>query len=455
MFVTVLDGVPSEVPALLLLVPITLASVLSSWRVGLPIALIAASVYGLLILPPIGTFHIGYTQEILIAVTFGAVAIVVSVLVSRRSIASRADLIGQQRMMLLRSVSHDLRNPLNSILGASTELYDGADYDEAARKRLLRVVIDETRRIDRIVDNLLGLSRLQAGALDPRQEPTSVSEMIEPCTSRFDLIGGPDDRLEVLEPLPDVDVDVDPVQMDQVLTNLVENAVRHGGSPVCVTIGGRRGGWFRRVSGPRRRRRLLRRGALEHVRAVPSLAADLGARSHDVPGDRRGPRRFLVDRRQHRVVGPPSGSRCPVRDERGTVVVIEDHRAQQEVLRAAFEARSQRVFVAGTGAAGLELVDTVNPTLVIIDLGLPDIDGLVLCRHVRARVTCPIIVVTAETDEARVVEALDTGADDYVTKPFSVAVLLARCAGGAAPCGPRRGAWSTSRCSGPATSRST
>ena len=131
MFVTVLDGVPSEVPALLLLVPITLASVLSSWRVGLPIALIAASVYGVLILPPIGTFHIGYTQEILIVVTFGAVAIVVSVLVSRRSIASRADLIGQQRMMLLRSVSHDLRNPLNSILGASTELYDGADYDEA------------------------------------------------------------------------------------------------------------------------------------------------------------------------------------------------------------------------------------------------------------------------------------------------------------------------------------
>jgi len=157
--------------------------------------------------------------------------------VSRRAIASHADLIGQQRMMLLRSVSHDLRNPLNSILGASTELYDGADYDEAARKRLLRVVIDETRRIDRIVDNLLGLSRLQAGALDPRQEPTSVSEMIEPCTSRFDLIGGPDDRLEVLEPLPDVDVDVDPVQMDQVLTNLVENAVRHGGSAVCVTIG--------------------------------------------------------------------------------------------------------------------------------------------------------------------------------------------------------------------------
>src|SRR4029078_13191948 len=109
--------------------------------------------------------------------------------------------IGQQRMMLLRSVSHDLRNPLNSILGASTELYDGADYDEAARKRLLRGVIDETRGIDRIVDNLLGLSRLQAGALDPRQEPTSVSEMIGACTARFELIGGPEYRLGVLAQL--------------------------------------------------------------------------------------------------------------------------------------------------------------------------------------------------------------------------------------------------------------
>ena len=99
--------------------------------------------------------------------------------------------------MLLRSVSHDLRNPLNSILGATTELFDGADYDEPTRKRLLGLVIDETRRLDRIVDNLLGLSRLQAGALDPTREPMSVTEVVEQCESRFGLIGGAGDRLEV------------------------------------------------------------------------------------------------------------------------------------------------------------------------------------------------------------------------------------------------------------------
>ncbi len=237
LFAGPLESVPPEVPALILLVPITLASVLSSWRVGLPVALIAGLLYGFVVLPPFGTFRLGYTQEATITITFTAVAIVVSVLVSRRSIASRAELIGRERMMLLRSVSHDLRNPLNSILGATTELYDGADYDEATRKRLLGLVIDETRRLDRIVDNLLGLSRLQAGALDPKREPMSTTEIVEQCEARFGLIGGSGDRLEIAEPLPDVDVDVDPVQIDQVLTNLVENAVRHAGPHVCVTIG--------------------------------------------------------------------------------------------------------------------------------------------------------------------------------------------------------------------------
>jgi len=115
-----------------------------------------------------------------------------------------------------------------------------------------------------------------------------------------------------------------------------------------------------------------------------------------------------------------------VRIDQTSVVVIEDQRAQQAVLAAAFEARGHNVHVAATGATALDVVDSVDPDLVILDLGLPDVDGLVLCKHLRARTTCPIIVVTADSDERRVVEALDAGADDYVTKPFSMPVLLAR-----------------------------
>jgi two-component system sensor histidine kinase KdpD len=235
-FTWLLPDVPSEVSALLLLVPITIASVLSSWRVGLPIAVLAAFTYAFVLLPPFGEIHIGYTEEAVILVTFAAVAVIVSVVVSRRSIADRAELIGRERMLLLRSVSHDLRNPLNAILAASTDLQSGADYDPVVRKRLLALIVDETRRLDRIVDNLLGLSRLQAGALVPAREPVAVSELVEHCRSRFALISDDGDTLDVVEPLPDIDVDVDPVQIDQVLTNLVENSVRHASAPVHVTV---------------------------------------------------------------------------------------------------------------------------------------------------------------------------------------------------------------------------
>ena len=129
-----------------------------------------------------------------------------------------------------------MRNPINSILSASSDLFAGADYDARQRKHLLGVVIGETRRLDRIVDNLLGLSRLQAGALAPSLEPVSAAEIVEQCRSRFPLIGADSDTLIVAGDLPDVDVLVDPVQIDQVLTNLVENAVRHAPAAVHVTV---------------------------------------------------------------------------------------------------------------------------------------------------------------------------------------------------------------------------
>jgi len=96
------------------------------------------------------------------------------------------------------------------------------------------------------------------------------------------------------------------------------------------------------------------------------------------------------------------------------------------VLTAAFEARGYRVQVASTGREAAHLARILTPDLVILDLGLPDVDGLDLCRHLRALLRCPIVVVTAEAFEGRIVEALDLGADDYVIKPFSMPVLLAR-----------------------------
>ncbi len=109
-----------------------------------------------------------------------------------------------------------------------------------------------------------------------------------------------------------------------------------------------------------------------------------------------------------------------------TILVVDDEPAIVRALTAALEARSYRVVQATSGLAALDRAAAEGPALVILDLGLPDIDGIEVCRRIRQWSQVPIIVLTAEGADDRKVAALDEGADDYVTKPFSVPELLAR-----------------------------
>jgi two-component system KDP operon response regulator KdpE len=124
--------------------------------------------------------------------------------------------------------------------------------------------------------------------------------------------------------------------------------------------------------------------------------------------------------------GPASLSRSRRPDDALLALIIEDEPAQQFVLRTALEARSMKVTSASTGLDALRLLAVREPDLVTLDLGLPDFDGVELCRRIRKIVKCPIIVISADGDERRMVEALDVGADDYVTKPFGTEMLMAR-----------------------------
>ena len=121
-----------------------------------------------------------------------------------------------------------------------------------------------------------------------------------------------------------------------------------------------------------------------------------------------------------------SRSRSRKPDERLLVLVVEDDEGLQRLLHGALERRGLRVVVAGTGREALRVVGLHDPQLVVLDLGLPDLDGIEVCRRLRATKRCPIVVVTADGDEERMVAALDQGADDYVTKPFAMDVLMAR-----------------------------
>jgi len=108
------------------------------------------------------------------------------------------------------------------------------------------------------------------------------------------------------------------------------------------------------------------------------------------------------------------------------ILLVDDEAAIQRAVGPLLRARGYEVEIAGTGAQALQSVAARAPDLIVLDLGLPDLEGTEVCRRVRAASNVPIVVLSARGAEADKVNALDLGADDYVTKPFGPEELLAR-----------------------------
>lgn len=241
------DDVNRAIPAMLLLVTVLLAGLLGGRLVALGVALVAAIGFAVL-LPPIGSPRVEPAEDIAALVLFVAVAAIAGLLLSTIVLSDRRRLSAEQgtveallrvdhdRAALLRSVSHDLRTPLATIRAAATDL-QGFDHDPATRTHLLDLVIDESERLDRIVGNLLSLSRIEAGALLPERQPVDMAELVAACAARLQRATS---KLTVeLRSAPDLPlVAVDYSQIDQVVANLLENAARHSppGSVVAVDV---------------------------------------------------------------------------------------------------------------------------------------------------------------------------------------------------------------------------
>jgi two-component system KDP operon response regulator KdpE len=108
------------------------------------------------------------------------------------------------------------------------------------------------------------------------------------------------------------------------------------------------------------------------------------------------------------------------------ILLVDDEVAIQRAVGPLLRSRGYEVDVAGTGAQALEMFAARTPALIVLDLGLPDLEGTEVCRRIRALAKVPIIVLSARGAEADKVNALDLGADDYITKPFGTEELLAR-----------------------------
>lgn len=112
--------------------------------------------------------------------------------------------------------------------------------------------------------------------------------------------------------------------------------------------------------------------------------------------------------------------------EKTAVLIVEDEKELGEILRDYLEIEGFEVYLSFDGEKGLAVFENINPKIVLLDIMLPKIDGITLCKSIRKKSNVPIIMVSAKNGEMDKVLALEIGADDYVTKPFSPIELVAR-----------------------------
>ena len=247
--------------ALALVVAVVAAAMVGGRKAAVLAALAAAVAFNLAFIPPYWTFDVHVVEDLVSLGVFTVVALAMGTVVAREAEQRRAaeshaaeleavqerltavaaerarlaeeatrlavlEQVDAQRAALLRSVSHDLRTPLSTIRAVTSDLRAGTEYDPGTRDELLDLVIDEAERLDRIVANLLSLSRIEAGAFQPRRQAVDVDELLRECLER---LRRPlrHTRLEVRIPEAVPLVDADYSQLDQVVTNLLENAARH------------------------------------------------------------------------------------------------------------------------------------------------------------------------------------------------------------------------------------
>ncbi|HZN13480.1 MAG TPA: ATP-binding protein [Acidimicrobiales bacterium] len=263
------DQASLATPALLLVVAVVVAGLAGGARAAVITALVAALGFNLAYVPPYGTLKANAVDDYIALGVFLVVAVTVGVLVAAQAdrrrdaehreaelrelydqlktlsaAAERAHVLEQvdeQRSAMLRSVSHDLRTPLAAIRAVASDLRAGVVYDDATRTELLDVVCDEADRLDRLVANLLSLSRIEAGAMRPERQAVDVAELVQLVVHRLDAVFR-QVRVEIAIAPSLPLVDADHTQLEQVVANLLENAARHAPPRSTVRVEIRRKG---------------------------------------------------------------------------------------------------------------------------------------------------------------------------------------------------------------------
>lgn len=344
----------------------------------------------------------------------------------------------RMRGNLLRAISHDLRTPLTSIYGSSSTLI--SKYDALPKEQQLKLlgeIQEDSEWLIRMVENLLSVTRIDGAKVEVVKTPTVLDELIDSVLMKFSK---KHPSQKVITQIPDefVDIPMDSLLIEQVLLNLLENAVFHAKGMtklmLSVSLAGDKAVFEVADNGcgiPEDALQKIFTGSYEKIAApvdgtrsnmgigLSVCAAIVKAHGSDITAKTKvAAVRYLALLWKERV--------RTMGNNKFKILIVEDEANIRSFIKANLETSDYQVLCAETCALGMMMYASHHPDLIILDLGLPDRDGMSLIQEVRKTDTVPIIVLSARSSERDKVEALDLGANDYITKPFGTEELLAR-----------------------------
>ena len=317
----------------------------------------------------------------------------------------------KMRGNLLRAVSHDIRTPLTAIVGGiDAILENGSQISPETSRDLLENMRDESNWLIGVVENLLSVTRM-SGASNIKKELEAGEEVLGAASMKFKR-HYPAVEVSITAPDTLLMIPMDIILIEQVLINLFSRSRTTAAASrrsFCRTCS--------RAISPAIRRRSPTSGA---IWASACLYVCPSCRRTAVRCVRKTGKKAALCCNFH------CHWRKTVMNIRDKVLLVEDERTIRSFMQAILTANGYDVLMAGTGAMANTMIASHCPDIIILDLGLPDMDGMTILRNVRKWSKVPILVVSARSHERDKVEALDAGADDYLTKPFGTEELLAR-----------------------------
>ncbi len=363
----------------------------------------------------------------------------------RARLAMRSEFLGM--------VSHELRTPLTTIKGSTaTVLSDPSVFDPAETRQFFRIIDEQADLLRDLINNLLDLTRIEAGALSVDTEPTDVAFLVAEARSAF-MRGDARSEIEV-DLAPDLPrIEADGPRIAQVLNNLLSNAAKY--SPESSTIGvtasendgqveisvtdegrGLSADQLERLFRPYSRvqgtdgERSIAGAGLGLAICKGIVEAHGGRIWAESEGEGRGSRFTFTTPVSEQAMSIAADSAFGVRgaspDDSATILAIDD---DPQILRYVRNTLTEAGYTwMGTGDPDelVYLLEMRQPDLVLLDLILPGVSGFDLMKRIRQVSTVPVIFLSGHSGEEHVVQALRMGADDYIAKPFSPNELVAR-----------------------------